>query len=294
MRRYLALSLPGLKTEAGTSTQGRTAESTEIENEPGSVKRRAALARPVRSTFYFWWAVAAVLTGFIGFIPSFWAPMVHGRHTSPVITIHAFVGSAWLLFMVLQTWFVASGRTVRHRDWGLLGIALATLMVVFGVMAAIDQTQRAAAVGALDAGLSFMIVPMTQVFNFATFFTCAIVSTRRPEWHKRFLVMATAILMDAPVGRFLLFYFVFRGHLPVPAGMPSPPPPVDSGNPVVMLLIGLFVIVPMIHDWRTRGWPHPAYLIGVPAGLLMSQLKPAISRTETWHTIAAWIFSLAG
>jgi len=121
-------------------------------------------------------------------------------------------------------------------------------MVVFGAMAAIDQSQRAAAVGALDAGLRFMIVPMTQVFKFGVFFTCAIVAIRRREWHKRFLVMATAVLMDAPVGRFLLFYLVFHGHLPVPAGMPSPPPPVESGNPGVMLLIGLFVIVPIIHD----------------------------------------------
>ncbi len=212
---------------------------------------------------------------------------------SPVLELHGYVFTAWPLFMVLQTWLVASGRTARHRDIGLIGISLATTMTLFGIMAAIDQAQRAAAAGALEAGLTFMILPIAQIVLFAILFTWAILNTRRPEWHKRLLLVTTAMLMDGPVGRFLTFYFIFHGQLPVPAGMPSPPPPVDSGYPAG-IFIDLFLYVPIIYDWRTRGRPHAAYLLGGAAVVLMRVLRPSLSLTPTWHSIATWIYSLAG
>ena len=246
-----------------------------------------------RPTFYFWFSVATVATTFIGFVPSFWGPMMHGAHVpSPSLAIHGYIFSLWPLYMVLQTWLVASGRTARHRDVGLIGIALATAMFIFGVMAAINQTQRAAAVGALEAGLTFMILPIAQILLFAILIVCAIVNVRRPEWHKRLLVVATAMLMEGPFGRFLTFFFIFHGKLPVPAGMPSPPPPVDSGFP--QGLFDFFLLAPIIYDWRKRGRPHPAYLLGGGAVILMRLLRPALSVTTTWHAIASWIYSLAG
>jgi hypothetical protein len=192
--------------------------------------------------------------------------------------------------MVLQTWLVASGRPARHRDIGLFGIALATTMTIFGVVAAIDQTRRAAAIGSLDAGLRFMILPIAQVVLFAIMFTVAMVNIRRPEWHKRILIMATAMLMEGPFGRFLTFYFIFHGTLPVPAGMPSPPPPLEP-QPFLAVL-DLFILVPALYDWRTRGRPHPAYVLGGGAIILMRLIRPALSLTSAWYAIASWIFSL--
>jgi hypothetical protein len=252
-----------------------------------------ATAVAPRTRFYMWMAVAMAATGFVGFAPTFWIPMARGAYTSPAIILHAVVSSFWLLFLVLQTWLVASGRVFRHRDIGLIGISLATTMVIFGVMAAIDQTRRAAAAGDLEAGLRFMALPIAQVLLFATLVTAAMFCIRRPEWHKRLLLVATAMLMDGPVGRFLLYFFVFHQHIPVPAGMPSPPPPVDSGYPLGFALDWFFYI-PMIHDWRTRGRPHPAYLIGVGAVLLMRLGRAALSLTGAWHAIAVRILALAG
>ncbi|MGE5813689.1 MAG: hypothetical protein ACM36C_04310 [Acidobacteriota bacterium] len=245
-----------------------------------------------RTSFYFWIAVAMAATGFIGFMPTFWLPMIRGAFTSPVITIHAFVSSAWLLLFVLQTWLVASGRTARHRDMGLLGVATATGLLIFAVMAAINQTQRAAAAGDLEAGLRFMVLPIAQASLFALLVVAAMICIHRPDWHRRLLVVATAMLMDGPVGRFLLFFFVFHRHMPVPAGMPSPPPPVDSGYPLGLLL-DIFFFIPIAYDWRTRGFPHPAYLVGYGAVVLMRLLRPALSLTQTWHAVAVWILSLA-
>jgi hypothetical protein len=194
--------------------------------------------------------------------------------------------------MILQTWLVTSRRIARHRDIGLAGISLATAMSIFGVMAAIDQTRRAAAVGGLEAGLRFMILPIAQVVLFAILIAWAIASIRRPEWHKRLLIVATAMLMEGPFGRLLTFYFIFNGKLPVAAGMPSPPPPVDSGFPLG--IFDPFLLIPMIYDWRVRRRPHPVYVIGSATIILMRLLRGPLSLTSTWYSIANWIFSLKG
>ena len=137
-----------------------------------------------------------------------------------------------------------------------------------------------------------MILPIAQLVLFALLIAWALSSIRRPEWHKRLMVVATAVLMESPVGRFLTFFFIFHGKLPVPAGMPSPPPPVDAGPAFGTL--DLFLLVPIVWDWRTRGRPHPAYLIGAVAVILMRVLRPVLSVTPAWHSVAAWIYSLGG
>jgi len=243
----------------------------------------------VGSRFYFWMAAVMAACAFLGFTPTFWAPMTRGAFTSPVITLHGLVSSTWVLFVVLQAWLVASGRVRRHRSVGLAGISLATLVAVFGVMAAINQAQRAASVGAREAGLAFMILPISQVLLFGILVAWAITTIRRPDWHKRLLLVAMALVIDGAFGRLAVYYGVFHGHMPVPAGMPSPPPPVDMGY-----LVDPFLLVPIAYDWRVRGQPHAAYLWGAGAVTLMRALRPAISRTATWHAAAAWILSLAG
>lgn len=256
------------------------------------------IAAPVRARprFFFRMAVFLALVGLVGFVPTFWAPMARGAYTSPVITIHGLVCSAWLLLFVYQTWLAASGRTGRHRDIGLAGVSLATMLVIFGVMAAIDQTRRAAAAGNLEAGLQFMILPIWQVLLVATLFAAAFATIRRPEWHKRFLLFATGEMMEAPLNRLFVYFVAFRGHMPVPAGMPSPPPPLGSGsfNPVGLLPEAVFFWFPMVRDWRTRGRIHPAYIVAYGGVFAMHRLRAGVSTTAAWHSVAAWILSLAG
>jgi hypothetical protein len=38
----------------------------------------------------------------------------------------------------------------------------------------------------------------------------------------------------------------------------------------------------MIYDWRTRGRPHPAYVIGLVTILGVALLGPALTATHGW------------
>jgi hypothetical protein len=248
----------------------------------------------LRTRFYFRMAVLMGALGLVGFVPTFWQPMSRGFYTSPVITIHALACSAWLVLFLFQSWLAASGRLARHRDVGLAGVSLATTVVIFGIMAGINQTQRAAAAGNLEAGLRFMVLPLWQALLLAAMFAAAFSTIRRPEWHKRLLLFATGAMMDAPLNRLFVYFVVFHGRMPVPAGMPSPPPPVDAGHPVGLLADAVLFGLPMMHDWRTRHRVHPAYIVAYVAIVSMRLLRPLVSRTATWHSIAVWVLSLAG
>lgn len=247
-----------------------------------------------RSQFFFYMALWCCLTAFAGFAPTFWLPMTHGVYMAkPLITIHGLLFSAWMLFFVLQSWLVSSGRTANHRAAGLFGISLASVMVVFGFVAAIQRARDAAGVGALDAGLAFIIGPVWHITLFAVLVALAIVNIRRPDWHKRLMLVATISMLDAPLARLYFYFVTFHRHMPVPVGLP-PHPPILRGITPWEIAVDLYLLVPILFDWRTRGRPHPAYLFGGGAVLALELLEAPLSHTAAWHGIAAWIVSLAG
>jgi len=247
-----------------------------------------------RPQFYFYMALLCAVTAIGGFIPTFWAPMTQGHYVAaPILAIHGLLFSTWTLFFVLQTWLAASGDIANHRAAGLFGIALASVMFVFGLMAAIVEVRRAAAIGQLDGGLSFSILPVWHVTFFATLVALAIANIRRPDWHKRLMLVASIVILDAPLARLFNYFVVFHGHIPVPAGLP-PQPHVLSGIAPWAYIVDLYLLFPMIYDWRTRGRPHVVTAAGFGFVVLMELLEGPIGRTAAWHGFASWLVSLAG
>jgi hypothetical protein len=253
-----------------------------------------------RTRFYLWMAIAMAATAFIGFAPTFWAPLAQGvPERIGVLAVHGTLFFGWTLFVIYQAWLVASGNVVRHRDVGIVGVSLATAMVIFGVLAAINSGVRADGAKAAVAGEAFMIVPLSAMLSFAVLVTAAILNTRRPEWHKRLILSATAVLLDAAIARPFIVYLVMGGH-PPPfqgtvglAGFNIPPPPVAGVLPPALIAL-LFIVAGMIRDWRVQGKVHPAYWWAGGFGLAVQLLKIPFSDTALWHGFARSLISLAG
>src|SRR5262245_20961730 len=101
-------------------------------------------------------AVICLAVGLIGFTPTYWIPLLRGTFDIPPLThVHALFCYGWLLLFLRQTTLVASGRTGRHRELGLAGIALATGMCFVGLGMAIVSLKRVLALGAGDSGRAF-------------------------------------------------------------------------------------------------------------------------------------------
>ena len=166
---------------------------------------------------------------------------------------HGLLFFTWTLYFAFQTWLAASGRIARHRTIGMIGVSLATAMTILGFLVAVNAMKRSAAMGQLDEGIAFAIVPLSGILFFAVVFTLAIANIRRPETHKRLMLLAGISILDAAVARWFLTFLA-------PPGPPGPPPvPVTIGPAFVAYLL---LVVAIVTDWRTRGRPHPVYVYG--------------------------------
>ena len=107
------------------------------------------------------------------------------------------------------------------------------------------------------------------------------------------MLIATILLLNAPIARPFIYFLGFHGHMPVAAGLPSPPAPLDGIQPEDYV-VNLTLLIPIVYDWLKRGRPHPVYLLGGAVTVLMEMLQSPISRTAEWHVVASWFYSLAG
>lgn len=249
----------------------------------------AAVARGRADTgsryFYFYMALACAAVAFLGFAPTYWRPLASGGlKVNPVVHVHAAVFFAWVLFFSWQTWLAASGQVMRHRSIGLVGIAFATAMTIFGTQAAINAMKVSASMGLKAQGIAFAIVPLAGIAFFAVVFVLAIRAVRQPETHKRLMLLASISLLDAAVARWFLTFLA-------PPGPPGPPPvPVTLAPAFVAYLL---LAVAMLHDWRTRGRPDRVYVVGGALLVGMKLLSWPVSETAAWHSFAGWLLALA-
>src|SRR3954452_8986591 len=122
----------------------------------------------VAERFYIRMAIAFLAVAFIGFAPTYWIPMVRGTLVvRPIAHLHAMFFYGWLLLFLKQSSLAASGRLVRHREMGVLGVAVATGMCFVGIAVAMQSIHAMDAAGFSEKGRRFAIVPLTSVALFA-------------------------------------------------------------------------------------------------------------------------------
>jgi len=231
-------------------------------------------ARVERTRFYLWLTGAMVLVAFAGFTPTFWSPMARGASVgAPVLIVHGLLFSAWVVFLFTQAALVASGRTLRHKDWGLAGVALASAMAFSVPLVVLTQLADAEAAGYGDQARRFAIVPLLALPLWGGLLILAFANVRRPEVHKRLILVATISMLQAAVARFFLLAV---------GGPPGGPPPSVVFTVPAALVTDRLLVAAMTYDWRTRGRPHPVYIAGGALVLAKQLLIVPMSLTPQW------------
>jgi hypothetical protein len=126
-----------------------------------------------------------------------------------LLWIHGAAFSEWVAFYILQSALVRTHNVKAHRFVGWFGVGLAAVMVVLGCVIAVIMT-RFDAFQLHQPDPTFLSIPFFDMVTFAMFVGLAIYWRRKPELHRRLLLIATCALLDAPFGRVL---YIFNNSL---------------------------------------------------------------------------------
>jgi hypothetical protein len=208
---------------------------------------------------------------FIGFSPTYFrAGLLRAPLPSPILHVHGAVFTLWMLLFVVQAAFISAGRVKWHRSFGTVAFCLPPIMIVLGVIAAIDALHRGVQIGPLDPSVSAAI-PLIGITAFTIVIYASWRARRRPDAHKRLILIATMGLVSAAFGRFPWA----RIGLPPAAGAAT-----GLGCLLLLLLVYELVFIRRIH--RSTLWAAPLVFAAVA-------LAVPIGMTPVWHAFAAWL-----
>ena len=226
----------------------------------------------------FFPAIAALmlLAVFAGFARTYYlAGVFRAPLPDLLIHIHGAVFSAWIILLIVQTSLVAAGRTDLHRRLGLLGFGLACAMVVLGFLAGVDELVRHSAIAAREvrARVSF-VLPITDMLVFGTLVYFEYSNWFNPASHKRLMIIATVMIMDAAIVRWPIHAAWW--HLPE-----------------AQLCSYIFVLLIIGYDLWAAGKIQRVTLWASVFLIVVQQVRVPIGRTAVWQGFAAWVENVA-
>jgi hypothetical protein len=216
--------------------------------------------------------IAAVAVA--GFWRSYFGPLLASNvDEPPLIHFHVVVYVGWLVLLVAQAGFAAAGRVDLHVKLGRLGIGYGVLVIVVGLLVGFGMFVVRVRAGAAPEALGRLFGPVIDMLIFAPLFAAAIYFRRRPELHKRLMILATTTLLVAAVGRMRAF---------IPSFV------------LVQLVWSAPILVAMAYDYAKQKIVHPVYAFGLVLLLLESQpVRMAARTSETWRSFGAWLAAIA-
>jgi hypothetical protein len=214
--------------------------------------------------FFVVMASAVIVTVFAGFAPTFYlrGSFTQTRPMSVLLHVHGVVFSAWVSLFLIQTLLIASGSRRLHQRLGWIGAAIAGAMFLLVTAAMIEQLRR---VNGFPPPPLALALSAFDIIVFAILVGAALYYRKRSDWHKRYMLSATIILLGAPMFRFII-HFVGIGDM-------------AEVSIVSTLLVDAFFLPCFAYDLLTRRKLHPAYVVAF-ALIVLDQIAQA--------TVVAW------
>jgi len=225
--------------------------------------------------FYISMSIAALVTVFAGFAPTYYLrPYFNTAPLMPLLHVHGIVFTSWLVLFLIQTTLVAAHRTDIHRRLGILGGVIATLMILIGTSTAVIRASQGATPVPGVSSLSFLVVPLGDISVFAILVGAGFYYRRRPDVHKRLMLLATVSILAAAVAR-LPFAIM------------------QAGPPAFFGITDLFVLTCILYDLITLKRVHRATALAALLIIASQPLRLMLAGTHVWLAFAGWLTNFA-
>jgi hypothetical protein len=251
----------------------------------------ATLVRPrfrfdAERRFFIGMAAWILITVFIGFAPTYfllpWLQGVTvrgqapGAGLTPLVHVHATLFSAWVILFGVQAFLIAGRRFTVHRALGGAAVVLALLVLVVGVWTSIYSARLGNTPPGWANAEAFLAVPLTGMALFAGFIAAGFAWRRRPDYHKRLMLLGTVAMLVPALARIMRM-----------ADWPILPPGVWGA----MIVLNIYLAALIVFDLRQRGHVHPVTMWGVGLHLLSWPGRLYVGYTEPWQAFARWLLN---
>ena len=207
----------------------------------------------------------------------------------PILHAHAVLMGSYLLFLLAQTWLVATGRTARHRAVGPVGGLLAVALVIVGVILAPTMyhqvsdalpaapPQARPQLQALLLRLDNILLLQIQAGLLFSLYVVLGLRARNGDsgFHKRMMVIAPAMALGAAYARMTW----------LPHSIPA--------SPVSIYAYQILSVAPLfLWDVLRNRRVHRAYWVLIATYLPVMMVSYALWDTPSWHATARSIMGL--
>jgi len=232
--------------------------------------------RPSSRGFYTWFAIGAFLIIVAGFARTYYLrPIFEVRPLPLLLHLHGILFTSWFVLFFVQARLVAKDRVDLHQRLGILGVILAPLCTGVALTVAIHAGRRSYRANpssftnirvrplAMDFGTSLMFLVLVAI---------ALYMRRRPDFHKRLMVLACCSILLPAIGR-IPYVWDTVGFWGLVAATEIPP-----------LACILYDTIKHRRLHPAFGWGGAAVLASFPAFML-------IGVTDPWREFMTWLLS---
>ena len=234
--------------------------------------------RPLKqkSRYFLVASCLALVVTLVGFFKTFILPSARGTFSAPaIIYVHGGILFLWTSILVTQSMLIRKRKLNLHRLLGFVSLGLVPCVVISTMAAGVYVMKRDLALGGGQVAISSLIGTFTTPLVFAILVAAAIVYRRRPEFHKRLMLLAMiAIIWPA--------FFRFRHYFPSVAY-----PEVVFG----LILPQCMILLAMLWEKLTIGRVHVVYLTAGLALIAENVTEVSLFDSRGWRVLGNWLAS---
>jgi hypothetical protein len=217
--------------------------------------------RALAQYFYFFMSLLIAAVVVCGFGPTVDQRFFHPSHPKPfLLSIHAVIFSAWVLFYVVQSALVRTGNVRIHRALGWFGVALGVAVPIIGTITAVTMRRFDLLDPDLAKRAPLLRTALLDVTSFTIPFALAIYWRTRPELHRRLMLIASCALTAAAFVRF---------------------PSMFHAWPWFYVGVDLLILLGVLRDLVVSRRVHPVYLYVLPV-LILAQFTVMDTILHFW------------
>jgi hypothetical protein len=165
--------------------------------------------------FFVGMALFLIVVAITGFWPTYFGTILIGQvpvqfgavEISLPVHIHTAIFMGWLFLLLTQTVLISKDHTQTHTKIGTYGMIYGLLIFAVGLIMTYVQMESAVA----KEFASWSEAPFLtwrsffSISQFATLLALGYIYRSSPEWHKRYMILATAAIVQAAASRMRIF-----------------------------------------------------------------------------------------